>query len=99
MALRAQALTKLGVFNVPEWWDAGKVSNDTSGIPFGESLAAGAARSRASKLPAHSAAHRSQQLPPTSKSPARSPTHVWRMAQPPLAPLPCVPPHMLQAPT
>lgn len=32
-------LTKAGVLNVPEWYDAGKVSNDTSGLPFNALLA------------------------------------------------------------
>jgi hypothetical protein len=31
-----QILTKAGVLNVPEWYEAGKVSNETSGIPFSE---------------------------------------------------------------
>lgn len=32
-------LTKAGILNVPEWYDAGKVSNDTSGLPFNALLA------------------------------------------------------------
>jgi hypothetical protein len=31
-----QILTKAGALNVPEWYEAGKVSNETSGIPFSE---------------------------------------------------------------
>jgi uncharacterized lipoprotein YddW (UPF0748 family) len=29
-------MTKAGVLNVPAWYEAGKVSNETSGIPFSE---------------------------------------------------------------
>lgn len=32
----AQALTKAGVLNVPEWYDAGKVAIENSFAPFGE---------------------------------------------------------------
>jgi hypothetical protein len=31
-----QLLTKAGLLNVPEWYEAGKVSIETCGIPFGE---------------------------------------------------------------
>jgi len=31
-------LTKAGALSVPEWFDAGRVSNETSGIPFGALL-------------------------------------------------------------
>ena len=29
-----QALTKIGILNTPEWYEAGKVAIDGSGIPF-----------------------------------------------------------------
>ena len=32
-----QLLTKIGILNVPEWFDAGKVSIKNSFIPFSES--------------------------------------------------------------
>ncbi len=35
-----QALTKAGVLNVPEWWEAGKVSAETSGISLNALLGA-----------------------------------------------------------
>lgn len=34
--LCTQILTKLGVLNVPEWYDAGKVSAEQTGIGLGE---------------------------------------------------------------
>lgn len=31
-----QILTKLGALNVPEWYEAGKVSQEQTGIPLSE---------------------------------------------------------------
>ena len=34
----AQILTKAGVLNVPDWWEAGRVSAEQTGIPTREYL-------------------------------------------------------------
>jgi hypothetical protein len=34
-----EALTKAGALNVPVWWSAGEISNETSGLPFGANIA------------------------------------------------------------
>ena len=31
-----QVLNKLGALNLPDWWNAGKVAQDNSPIPFSE---------------------------------------------------------------
>ena len=38
-----QVLNHVGVLNLPDWWNAGKVAQDNSPIPFSESLAITAA--------------------------------------------------------
>ena len=34
-----QVLNHLGALNLPDWWNAGKVAQDNSPIPFSESFA------------------------------------------------------------
>lgn len=33
-----QILSHVGALNLPDWWNAGKVAQDNSPIPFSESL-------------------------------------------------------------
>ena len=59
MLCAAQLLTKAGLLNVPEWYEAGKGSIETCGIPFGEWSTAVTARNACKAcLPGLSAARK-----------------------------------------